>query len=204
MTLRDLRKTILTGAFLLLPVLALIYLLAQVYFVGVKLAGPVVEIVGFERAHGILLVNLAGLALVLGLCLLAGLASRLPVVTRRIARLERTLTLRVPGYALLAGTVRGAAGAEFAVDQLRTVLVRSAGGRRLGLEIECSGDQVVVFLPNAPNPMSGVAMLYPASDVEILDLSAHRMFEILQFHGTGMATLSHPPQGAAAPAVIPA
>ena len=204
MTARRLRRTIITGAVLLLPLVALIYVLAQLFLVGVKVATPVVDLFGIERARGFILVNLAALGLVLGLCLLAGLAARQPVITRRVTQLDRTLERRVPGYSMVVGALRGAAGDETAVDRLRTVLVRTNGGRRLGFEVERAGDQVVVFLPNSPHPQSGVAMLFPADDVEVLDLSALRVFEILQFHGKGMATLPGGSQDAPAPAVVPA
>jgi hypothetical protein len=167
----------------------------------VKVATPLIDLLGIERVRGFVLVNLAGIALVIGLCLLAGLAARLPVVTGRVTQLDRTLERRVPGYAMIVGALRGAAGDEAAVDRLRTVLVRTAGGRRLGFEVERLGDDVVVFLPNSPHPQSGVAMLFRSGDVETLDIPALRTFEILQFHGKGMATLpATTREDAAAPA----
>jgi uncharacterized membrane protein len=204
MTFKSLRRTILTGAVLLLPLVALLYFMVQVFLVGVKVATPVIGLLGIERAAGFLLANLAGLALVLGLCLLAGLAARLPAVTDRMKRLDHTLERRIPGYSMLVGALRGAAGDETAVDRLRTVLVTTDGGRRLGFEVERAGDRVVVFLPNAPHPQSGVAMLFAAADVEPLDLTALRLYEILQFHGKGMAALPAGPGDAQAPPPAPA
>jgi uncharacterized membrane protein len=191
MSARRLWRTILTGALLLLPVAALVYFLAQLFLIGVKVGRPVVDLLGIERVTGFLLVNLAGVALVLGVCLLAGLAARLRAVTERMERLDDLLEKRMPGYGLVVGALRGAVEGEVAVETLRTVLVRSAGGRRLGLEVErLPSGEVVVFLPNAPHPQTGIAMVFDAAEVEAVDLPAYRVFEILQFHGKGIARLA--------------
>jgi uncharacterized membrane protein len=191
MSARRLWRTILTGALLLLPIAALVYFLAQLFLIGVRVGRPVVDFLGIERVTGFLLVNLAGVALVLGVCLLAGLAARLRAVTERMDQLDDLLEKRMPGYALVVGALRGAVDGDVAVDTLRTVLVRTAGGRRLGFEVERSGSgEVVVFLPNSPHPQTGVSMVFDAADVEVVDLPALRVFEILQFHGKGMVDIA--------------
>ena len=191
MTPKRLWRTTITGALLLLPIAALVYFLAQLFLIGVKVGRPVVDVLGIERVTGFILVNLAGLALVLGVCLLAGLAARLRAVTERMDQLDDLLEKRMPGYALVVGALRGAVDGDVAVDTLRTVLVRTAGGRRLGFEVERSGSgEVVVFLPNSPHPQTGVSMVFDAADVEVVDLPALRVFEILQFHGKGMVDVA--------------
>jgi uncharacterized membrane protein len=191
MTPRRLWRTVLTGAVLLLPIAALVYFLAQLFLIGVKVGRPIVDVLGIERVTGFLLVNLAGLALVLGVCFLAGLAARMRAVTERMEQLDDLLEKRMPGYAIIVGALRGAMDGDVAVDALRAVLVRTAGGRRLGFEVERHGSgEVVVFLPNSPHPQTGVSMLFDAADVQAVDLPALRVFEILQFHGKGMAELA--------------
>jgi uncharacterized membrane protein len=190
MAARRIWRTVITGAVLLLPLAALVYFLAQIFLIGVKVGSPVVKYLGIERVTGFLLVNLAALALVLGVCYLAGLAARMRAVTRRMEQLDDLLDKRMPGYSLVVGALRGAVDGDVAVDTLRAVLVRTNGGRRLGFEVERTGSgAVVVFLPNAPHPQTGVSMVFEAADVEVIDLSALRVFEILQFHGKGMAEL---------------
>ncbi len=191
MTPRRLWRTVLTGAVLLLPLAALVYFLAQLFLIGVKIGRPIVDILGIERVTGFLLVNLAGLALVLGVCFLAGLAARMRVVTERMEQLDDLLEKRMPGYSIVVGALRGAVDGDVAVDTLRTVLVRTAGARRLGFEVERrETGGVVVFLPNSPHPQTGVSMVFDPADVEVIDLPALRVFEILQFHGKGMADLA--------------
>lgn len=190
MTPKRLWRTVLTGAVLLLPLAALVYFLAQLFLVGVKVGRPIVEFLGIERVTGFLLVNLAGVALVLGVCFLAGLAARSRVVTQRMEQLDDLLAKRMPGYSIVVGALRGAVDGDVAVDTLRTVLVRTGGARRIGFEVERREDGVVVFLPNAPHPQSGVSMVFDPADVEVIDLPALRVFEILQFHGKGMAELA--------------
>jgi uncharacterized membrane protein len=191
MSARRLWRTTITGALLLVPVAALVYFLAQLFLIGVRVGRPVVDFLGIERVTGFLLVNLAGVALVLGVCLLAGLAARLRAVTERMDQLDDLLEKRMPGYALVVGALRGAVDGDVAVDTLRAVLVRTAGGRRLGFEVERGGSgEVVVFLPNSPHPQTGVSMVFDAADVEPVDLPALRVFEILQFHGKGMIDIA--------------
>ena len=191
MTPKRLWRTVLTGAVLLLPLAALVYFLAQLFLIGVKIGKPIVDLLGIERVTGFLLVNLAGLALVLGVCFLAGLAARMRVVTERMEQLDDLLEKRMPGYSIIVGALRGAVDGDVAVDTLRAVLVRTAGGRRLGFEVErLETGEVVVFLPNSPHPQTGVSMVFDAADVQAVDLPALRVFEILQFHGKGMAELA--------------
>ena len=193
-------RTILTGAVLLLPVAALVYFLAQLFLVGVKVGRPIVDFLGIERVTGFLLVNIVGVALVLGVCLLAGLAARLRAVTERMERLDDLLEKRMPGYGLVVGALRGAVEGDVAVETLRAVLVRTAGGRRLGLEVErLASGEVVVFLPNAPHPQTGIAMVFEPSEVEVIDLPAYRVFEILQFHGRGLDRLAADPANEPSP-----
>ena len=199
MSARRLWRTTVTGAVLLLPVAALIYFLSQLFLVGVKVGRPVVDALGIERVTGFLLVNLIGVVLVLAVCFLAGLAARMKVVTRRMEQLDDLLEKRMPGYALVVGALRGAVEGDVPVDKLGAVLVRTGGGRRLGFEVERLADGgVVVFLPNSPHPQTGISMLFDAADVEVTDLPALRVFEILQFHGKGMGRVgmdfpAHPP-----------
>lgn len=191
MTPKRLWRTTLTGAVLLLPLAALVYFLAQLFLIGVKVGRPIVEFLGIERVTGFLLVNLAGIALVLGVCFLAGLAARMRAVTRRMDQLDDILEKRMPGYSLVVGALRGAVDGDVAVDTLRTVLVHTAGGRRLGFEVErLASGEVVVFLPNSPHPQTGVSMVFDTAEVQPVDLPALRVFEILQFHGKGMADLA--------------
>ena len=191
MTPKRLWRTVLTGAVLLLPLAALIYFLAQLFLIGVKVGRPIVEFLGIERVTGFLLVNLGGLALVLGVCFLACLAARMRVVTERMEQLDDLLEKRMPGYAIVVGALRGAVEGDVAVDTLRTVLVNTAGGRRPGFEVERPATgEVVVFLPNSPHPQTGVSMVFDTAEVQPIDLPALRVFEILQFHGKGMAELA--------------
>jgi len=189
MTLKGLRRAIITGAVLLLPLVAVVYFLAQLFLLGVKVATPVIDLFGIERARGFVLVNLAALGLVLGLCLLAGLAARLPAVTLRIRRLDRALERRIPGYSMVVAAFRGAVGEDAGVDQLRVVLVAAGGGRRIGFEVERAAGRIVVFLPNAPHPQTGIAMSFPENEVEPAGISSVRALEILQFYGRGLAAL---------------
>ena len=204
MTLKSLWRTVVTGAVLLIPVLALVYFLAQIFLVGVKVGRPVVEFLDIERAAGFVLVNLIGLALVLAVCFLAGLAARMRAVTDRMERLDDILEKRMPGYSIIVGALRGAMDGDVPVEKLTTVLARTDGGRRLGFEVErMPGGQVVVFLPNSPHPQTGVSMVFDAADVEVIDLPALKVFEILQFHGKGMGPLAETASRPTAPDPAP-
>lgn len=190
MTLKWLWRTAVTGALLLVPVLALIYFLAQIFLIGVKIGRPIVDFLDIERVTGFVLVNLLGLALVVVVCFLAGLAARMPAITRRMQQLDDLLEKRMPGYAIIVGALRGAVDGDVAVEKLNTVLVKTAGGRRLGFEVERMPGGVVVYMPNSPHPQSGITMAFNEADVDVIDLPALRVFEILQFYGKGMGPLA--------------
>ena len=109
-------------------------------------------------------------------------------IADRVDALDKTLAKRVPGYSIIVGVIRGAIDDDVSVDRLQTVLVAMEGGHRIGFEVErASNGDVVVFLPNVPNPQTGKAMAFPQDDVVQVDVPAHRVFEMLQFFGKGVA-----------------
>ena len=190
MFFRSLWRTSITGAALLIPLFALLYFAIQGFKFIRNVVRPIVDLLGIERVAGLLVLNLAALAILGAICLMAGLAAKSRMVTKRVEALDRTLSRRVPGYSIIVGMIRGAIDDDFAVEQLKTVLVSMDGGKRIGFEVERmpTGD-VVVYFPNAPNPQSGFAMAFRSSDVEIVDVKSHHVFDMMQFFGKGMASV---------------
>lgn len=181
-------RTAITGAVLLVPVLALLYFGVQIFMMVRGVFLPIVDYLNVERALGLIVLNILVVAMLGVLCFAAGLAARMSFIADRVDALDRTLAKRVPGYSIIVGVIRGAIDDDVSVDRLRTVPFAREGGHRIGFEVEsASNGNVVVFLPNVPNPQTGKAMAFSQDDVVQLDVPAHRVFEMLQFFGKGVA-----------------
>ncbi len=185
------KRTLVTGVLVLVPVVFIGYLGFQLFRFARLVFEPVVRLMPFDSAVGWLLLNLAAIILVVLFCFVAGLLVRISLFASYFDHIDSLMTTRVPGYSIAKGIVGGIVQNDDAIESHRPVLVAFDGGQRLGFEVERTTDGwSVVYLPNAPNPQTGIAVAFRSDDVRAADVSRLRSLEILQFYGKGLADLS--------------
>lgn len=184
-----LTKTFVTGILLVVPVFFLVFTLMKAFHAVRGVMGPIVDTLEIERFAGILLLNvLAVVALILTIFVL-GLFAYIPAVKKKVDQLDLFLRDRVPGYSIIKGIVSGTLKADTSVNDLKTVLVRQGDTARIGFEVErIDARNVMVFLPNVPNPQTGVAAAFRPENVHPIDLPPHKVLEMLNFFGRGVGT----------------
>lgn len=182
------KTTALGGFFLILPIAVIAILLGQVVAALAGVAQSLTQWSPVESVWGVEVALLVALALVLLLCFLAGLVVRTAFGGRAVARLERVVLERIPGYAIVKNlTQRFAPGTEGNVAFAR---LQANGARALVFVVEELEDGgVVVFLPMAPTPTVGTVHVVRPEDLQHLEVSMADAVTCLTQWGIGVRDL---------------
>ncbi len=190
------KSTFLGGLVFLLPVVFVAIVLGKAYAIARTVAEPLGALVPVDRIGGVALADLLAIAIIILVCLLAGLAARLSFFTERMMRLDRAIVGLVPGYAVARSTLSGVAETGEESD-LQPVLVHFDDHEMIAFEVERTADFVVVFLPGAPSTWSGSSAIVSPDRVTRLDLPVHQVAGLLRVLGRGtVATLARAPLAA--------
>ena len=165
-----LRTTALGGLLFLLPLIVVGALVAQVVPLVLSVANVLSEWVPIRTPAGIALVVGVSIAVLLGLCFLAGLIARASLGQRFGTWSERNLQLLFPRYAIIREQMAGNLGTDEHRPRLVPVLVECPEGRRLAFEADRAGESVAVYLPGSPDTWSGHVVYVEAARVRAIDL----------------------------------
>lgn len=186
---KSLFNFLVTGFFIVLPLLLAAYVLVQFYGALESVIRPLLEALPGTVFHDprvrLVVVGLA----ILVLLMLVGWAARLRVGQTIGRLLEMWVLNRIPFYRLLRNLASGLAGKEEA-HSMKTVLVTVdvPGLQQLGLLIERHADgNSTVFLPSSPNPGSGTVVVVDPSRIEDLPMPVHEVFRSMSRWGDGTA-----------------
>jgi uncharacterized membrane protein len=203
------RTTIIGGLLFMLPFAVVVFLIGQVSFL---IYPAVVKVQEFLPAAAfsfgfVSSATLLATLIVLALCYLAGLAAQRSLAARFSAKIEKSLLLLFPRYAIwkneMASNLGGAATGNAA---MKPVLVTLDDAVQIGFETDrepCG--PVTVYLPSAPDPWSG--RLVHVSSERVAPLAADFGQALAVFETLGRQAnrvlASHPPAPPAASATTP-
>ena len=187
-TLRELLKTtIIGGASFLLPVAIVIFVLSYALRLVRRIAEPISHSLHLDHlvGAGVGAVTVLSVAVLVLISFAAGIIAR-TAAGRRITRWsENSFLGRFPHYQLLKSMAEGLAHIENA-SGLKPVLVNIEDAWQIGYLLEqLDKDWVVVFLPQAPTPMSGTVMYMPSGRVRPLDITMVQAMSIVKAIGVG-------------------
>jgi uncharacterized membrane protein len=187
--MRFCRTTVLGGAVFLLPVTVVVYLVARAFVMLHGLLDPVHRQFPETRFLGVGAASLLTLGVLLALCFAAGLAAR-SVAARGFQRwIEEHLLARIPGYSMLRSLAHGALGQSDG-SELKPALVKTGEAWQLGFLSESLPDgRQVVFVPEAPEALSGDVLVVDAATVRPLDVPLPAALRCLRVHGRGFVEL---------------
>jgi len=195
---RHLRKTLVTGVLVLLPLVITLWCLSILLDLVDATLGPLqwlgTMVPTLSETHPQLVVWMAraiGVALILGLIYLVGLFTAWVVGRRIVAWLERWIR-RVPVVGGVYGAFRQLLDALSRTGSsgfTRCVLVEypRRGLRTLAFvtrdephDLDGDGtEHVSVFVPTTPNPTSGFFLLVPREDLTVLDLAVDEGIKLI-------------------------
>jgi uncharacterized membrane protein len=187
-TLREFVKTtIIGGASFLLPVAIIIFILSYALRLVKRIAEPISRSLHLDHlvGAGIGTVTVLSVAALILVSFAAGIIAR-TAAGRRITRWsENSLLGRLPHYQVIKSMAEGLAHIEH-TSGLKPALINIEGGWQIGYLIEqLNKNWVVVFLPQAPSPMSGNVMYMPADRVRPLDVTMVQAMSIVKAIGVG-------------------
>jgi uncharacterized membrane protein len=155
---RLLKATLVGGLLFLVPLILMGLVLNKGLEIAAKIVGPIVRHSPVHTVLGVTAVTLAsGLALLL-VALAFGVVAQTAVGRRTKAWLESTILGKVPAYSLLRGMLDPSIPAEGTQPAL--AWVEESWVYALVLEAHEDGHRTV-FIPGAPNPLSGSIYFLP-------------------------------------------
>jgi uncharacterized membrane protein len=146
------RTTLVGGVLFLVPIIVLIVIFGKALKFAHRLSDPLAARFPVLPEHTPVL--LASLVLVM-VCFVLGLVAMSRPARAAVAWLEDTLLSMIPGYTFLKGAGESVLGLEGQAPY-PVVLARIEDSWQFGFVIEkLAGGHVAVFIPDAPNPLSG-------------------------------------------------
>jgi uncharacterized membrane protein len=183
---RFLKATLAGGLLFLLPLVLLAVLTGHAIAFAKKLVGPLDNALHVERTLGASGETVVAVVLLLLIAIGAGLVARTRAGRSVIDWSERTILGGLPQYQFVKSMAAGMA--ELEETNLTPVLVSIEDGWQIGYLLEPLTDGwVAVFLPQAPTPMSGNVMYFPAERTRKLDISIVQAMAIIKRMGLGSA-----------------
>lgn len=165
-----LKTTALGGLFFLFPLLVIAALVGQVVPLVLQLAESVAGHLPLRTPAGVAILFVVSVAIVVGLCFLAGLIARHSLGQRLSQWLERQLLTLFPRYAILRNQLAEKVGRDHAEVQMKPVLVRCGERLRLGFETDRGGGWSAVYFPGAPDTWAGYVVYLDSNLLEPLQV----------------------------------
>jgi uncharacterized membrane protein len=189
-----LKTTIIGGTSFLLPAALVVFILSYALRLVKRVAAPISTSLHLDQLGDIAGIGAATVLSILVLVLIsfaAGIAAR-TAIGGRISRWSETSLLgRLPHYQLIKSMAEGLAHIESA-SGLKPALVSIEDGWQIGYLLEqLENDWVAVFLPQAPTPMSGTVMYFPANRVRPLGITMVQAMSIVKAIGVGSGAALH-------------
>ena len=189
-----LKTTIIGATSFLLPAALILFILSYALRLVKRLAAPISHSLKLDQLGDLAGIGAATVLSILVLVLIsfvAGIVARTAVGGRLSRWSEASLLGRLPHYQLIKSMAEGLAHIESA-SGLKPALVSIEDGWQIGYLLEqLENGWVAVFLPQAPTPMSGNIMYFPANRVRSLGITMVQAMSIVKAIGVGSGAALH-------------
>jgi len=187
---RFIGTTILGGVLFLAPIVVLALVLGKTYDFARRGLQPVAKLIPDRLSSGPTATAILAVLVIALACFLAGLLAQTLWAKRFVNELEGSVLSKIPGYEYLKQAGTSVLGVSESAEH-PVVLVELGGAWRIGVQTDVVGKHLVaVFVPNAPNPLSGAVFLVAADRVRPASVPLAAAMGALRRCGTGSAILS--------------
>jgi uncharacterized membrane protein len=183
------KATVTGGLVFLVPVVIAVAVLGKALGIMRALISPLREFIPQMTIGGVALINLLVLMALVLICFAAGLLARSRPAASIYRSLDKVL-LSIPGYAFIKGFTESMGHTEGAARTFNPALVYFDDYTQIGLEVERTGNNVVIYLPDAPNPWSGSVIHIHADRVKQLAIPVAQALSSIRKIGLGSAGLT--------------
>jgi uncharacterized membrane protein len=183
-------KEMLTGGILFfIPLIILIVILQKAFQISAVLVNPIIKLLDVTNIFGIGGEIIISVAIIIFIIYLGGLISRSSRVRRNVKKIEDALLSKVPGYEMVKNMGESFVGFE-GNTSIVTVLARIEDAWQYGFLIEeIEGEQYVVYIPGAPNPMSGSVYILEKTRIKKTNIPLKDVMKSLRGLGAGSNNL---------------
>lgn len=184
-TLDFIKTMIIGGIIFFIPLVILLIVIQKAFQIASVLVGPIIKLLDINKIFGIGAEIVISIIIMLFLLYLGGLIARTTKAKTAIAKLEGSLLSKIPGYEILKKTGESFAGFE-SENSLLTVLARIEDAWQLAFLIEeIEGEQYAVYIPGAPNPMSGSVYFLEKNRIKKTTISMKDAMKCMHRLGAG-------------------
>ena len=177
------------GMLFLIPLVVVTLILGKAFKIMLVVAGPIAKIIPIEGIAGIGLINIVAVIVMVLACLIAGLIAKNLRARSIYNKSESILAELIPSYTWIKTVMKNIAG-EVDTKAFKPVLVRLDDQMQVAFEMERGRDnQVVVFIPGAPDVRSGAVAYVTEDRVQPLTTSFLKINKTLKHMGQGAAEL---------------
>ena len=182
------KATVVGGLLFLLPAALVVLILGHAMRLAMQVAKPVSNFLGLNGQGSFGGIGAATVLAILVLVIVsfaAGIFARTLMGQKLTRWVENSLLGGFPQYQMFKSMAEGFTRLEDS-NNLKPALVNIEEGWQVGYQIEVlDGGWVAVFLPQAPNPMSGNVMYFPAERVRLLAITMLQAMTLVRRMGIG-------------------
>jgi uncharacterized membrane protein len=180
------KTTIVGGVLFLLPLALVLLILGYAVRLATKVVQPISNSLHLDRLGDVGGVGVVTIFAVLVLIFVSFIAVARTTVGGRMSRwFDNSLLGSLPQYQLVKSMAEGLAQVE-STSGVKPALVSIEGGWQIGYLLEpLENGWVAVFLPQAPAPMSGNVMYFPADRVRPLGITMVQAMALMKRIGVG-------------------
>jgi uncharacterized membrane protein len=183
------KAMLLGGILFFIPLIILIVIIQKAFQIAAVLVIPIIKLLDMTKIFGIGVEIIISVTIILFIIYLGGLISRSSRVKRNVKKIEDTLLSKVPGYEMIKNMGESFIGFEDNTT-IPTVLARIEDAWQYGFLIEeIEGEQYVVYIPGAPNPMSGSVYILEKTRIKKTNIPLKDAMKSLRGLGAGSNNL---------------
>ena len=182
----DFVKTMVIGGVLFfIPLIILIVILQKAFQIAAALVMPIIKLLNVTHIFGIGVEIIVAIAIILFILYLGGLISKTSRAKKAVKKIEDALLSKVPGYDMIKNMGESFVGFE-GNTSISTVLARIEDAWQYGFLIEeIEGEQYAVYVPGAPNPMSGSVYILEKTRIKKTNIPLQAAMKSLRGLGIG-------------------
>jgi uncharacterized membrane protein len=178
------RVTIAGGMLFLIPVVAIVFIMAKAINFLYIISKPITAKLPFKNVAGVGVNTLMSIILLLLICFLAGIFMKTKVAKKIVQWLEDRVLVYVPGYSYIR-----ARSTEWFSDEKthnwKPASIFVDDNEVICFVIDETGDYCSIFLPSAPTPSSGSICVRQKKNVTFLPVTVSEAVSMIRQFGKG-------------------
>lgn len=178
------RATIAGGILFLIPVVAVIFILAKAFSILRNISKPIAAKLPFTNIAGIGDDTIITIVLLLLICFLAGIFMRTKMANRIVKWLQDRVLIYIPGYSYIQALSTDWFSKERTANW-KPASIFVDDNEVICFVVDETEDYCSIFLPSAPSPSSGSICVRKKKDVTFLPITMSETIMMIRQLGKG-------------------